>query len=157
MKGGLPFWIFVALLVLLHFTLHLGLGIGSAAPDLLTVAVLLSARQLSGGAAAAVGFVLGLLEDSVSLGAFGAAAATQTVMGYLGARSRDLFVGDSALFLALYLFLGAWVQDALYYSLAAVVRRGGSVHALLIQAPIAAAYAAMAGTVAVLLYRSARR
>lgn len=157
MKGGWPFWVFIGLLVVLHFVLHLGLGIGPAAPDLLTVAVLLSARQAAGGAAAAVGFFLGLLEDAVSLGAFGAAAATQTVVGYLGARSRDLFVGDSALFLALYLFLGSWLQDALYYGLAAVVRRGGPVHALLVQAPIAAAYAAVAGTVAVLLYRSLRR
>lgn len=157
MKGGWPFWLFIAVLVVAHFALHLGLGIGSRAPDLLTVAVLLAARQASGGAAAGVGFVLGLLEDAVAMGGFGAGAATQTVVGYLGARSRDLFVGDSALFLALYLFLGSWLQDALYYGLAPVSRRGGAVHALLLQAPMAAAYAAVAGTVAVLLYRSLRR
>lgn len=157
MRGGWPFWLFIGLLVALHFALHLSLGISGSAPDLLTVAVLVAARQLSGGAAAAVGFAVGLLEDAVSLGAFGAAAATQAIMGYVGARSRDLFVGESGLFLALYLFLGGWLQDALYYALAGAVRRGGAVQALLVQAPLAAAYAAVAGTVAVLIYRSLRR
>lgn len=157
MKGGWPFWFFIGLLVAVHFVLHLSFGIGRGAPDLLTVAVLVSARQLPGGGAAAVGFGLGLLADAVSLSAFGAAAATQTIVGYLGARSRDLFVGESGLFLALYLFLGAWLQDTLYFGLAAAVRRGGAVQALLVDAPVAAAYAAVAGTLAVLLYRSLRR
>lgn len=157
MKGGWPFWVFIGLLVAVHFALHLSLGLGTSAPDLLTVAVLVAARQLRGGAAAAVGFALGLLEDAVSLGAFGAAAVTQTVMGYLGARSRDLFVGDSALFIGLYLFLGTWLQDGLYYMLAPAVRRGGALQAVLVQAPVAAAYSALVGTVLVLMYRSVRR
>ena len=157
MKGGAPFWFFIGTLVVLQFVLHLSLGLDARAPDLMTVAVLLAARQLSGGAAAGVGFALGLLEDAVSLGAFGASAVTQTVMGYLGARSRDLFVGESGLFLGLYLFLGSWLQDALYYMLAATIRRGGAVQALLIQAPLAALYAAVAGTVLVLMYRAVRR
>lgn len=157
MKRGLGLWLFVALLVALHFVLHLSLGLRASAPDLLTVAVLLAARQLNGGAASGLGFVLGLLEDAVSLGAFGAAAVTQTVVGYLGASSRDLFVGESTLFLSLYLFLGAWAQDALYYALAAAVRRGEPVEALLVVAPIQAAYAALAGVVGVLLFRAVRR
>jgi rod shape-determining protein MreD len=155
-KGGWPFWLFVALLVAVHFALHLSLGLGGRAPDLLTVAVLLSARQVNGGAAAGVGFVAGLLEDAVSLGAFGAAAAVQSVIGYLGARSRELFVGESMLFLGLYFFLGAWLQDALYYGLAGVVRRGEPVEALLLNAPIQALYAAAAGLVAVTIYRTLR-
>ena len=157
MKGGWPFWLFIGLLVVIHLALHISLGYGVGAPDLLTVAVLLAARQLSPGGAAAVGFLLGLLVDGVSVTAFGAAAATQTVVGYLGARSRDLFVGDSVLFLAVYLFLGTWIQDALYYGLAAGARRGEPVQALLIQAPIAALYAAAVGTVAVMIYRSLSR
>lgn len=157
MKGGWPFWLFVAILVVLHFVLHLSFGFGIEAPDLLTVAVLLGARQLRGGRAAAYGFALGLLEDGVSVSAFGAAAVTQTVMGYLGARSRDLFVGDSLLFLGLYLFLGKWLRDALYYGVASMVRRGDAVGALLVSAPLAAAYAAAAGTVAIVLYRSLSR
>lgn len=157
MKGGWSFWVLILLLVVLHFVLHLSFGFGIEAPDLLTVAVLLGARQLSGGRAAGYGFLLGLLEDAVSVSVFGAAAITQTVIGYLGARSRDLFVGDSLLFLALYLFLGKWARDALYYAVAAVVRRGDAVGALLLQAPLAALYAAISGVVAIVVFRTLTR
>lgn len=157
MKAGRAFWIFIAVLVVLHFVLHVSFGLGRSAPDMLTVAVLLGSRQLSGGRAAGFGFLLGLIEDGVSLAAFGAGAVTQTVIGYLGARSRDLFVGDSLLFLALYLFLGKWARDALYYGVAAGVRRGEPVSALLLQAPVAALYAALAGVVAIVAYRSLTR
>lgn len=157
MRNGVSFWILVAFLVMLHFGLHLSLGLDTAAPDLLTVAVLLGSRQLSGGAAAGLGFGLGLLEDAVSLSAFGAAAATQTVIGYLCARSRDLFVGDSVLFLAIYLFVGTWLRDVLYYALADAVRRGDPVRSLLVDAPLGALYAAAAGVVAIVVYRTLTR
>lgn len=157
MKSGWPFWLFIAVLVVLHFFLHLTLGMGLRAPDLLTVAVLLGARQLGGGAAAGLGFGLGLLEDAVSVSAFGAAAAAFTVVAYLGARTRDFFVGDSLFFLAVYVFLGKWVHEALYYLIAAGVRRGEAVETLLVQAPLGALYAAAAGLVAVALYQLIRR
>jgi rod shape-determining protein MreD len=157
MKGGWPFWVFITGLVALHFVLHVTLGLGISAPDLLTLAVLLGARQLRGAGAAGLGFGLGLLEDAVSLGAFGAAAVTQTAVGYIGARSRDFFIGDSLAFLALYLFLGAWLQDALYYGVAEAVRRGSLAERLLMSAPVGAAYVAAAGVVAILVYRAIRR
>lgn len=156
MKGGWPFWVFIGALVVVHFGLHLSLGIESMAPDLLTIAVLLAAREVASGPAAGIGFALGLLEDAVSLGAFGASAVAQTIVGYVGAISRDLFVGDSAMFLGIYLFLGAWIQDALYFSLAGGVRRGEPVEALLVTAPLEALYAAVAGLVAVVIYRTLR-
>lgn len=156
MKGGSQFWFFIGFLVVVHFALHLSFGVEASAPDLLTIGVLLVARQVRGGPAAGVGFTLGLLEDAVSLGAFGAAAITQTVIGYLGARSRDLFVGDSAVFLGFYLFLGAWLQDALYFTLAGGVRRGEPLEVLLLNAPLGAVYAAVVGLVAVVLYRTLR-
>ncbi|MFW5947114.1 MAG: hypothetical protein ACOCUW_01365 [Gemmatimonadota bacterium] len=156
MKWDAPFWVFLALLVAAHFTLHLSLGIEARAPDLLTVAVLLAAREVPGGPAAGVGFVLGLLEDAVSLGAFGAGVVTQTVVGFLAAGSRNLFVGDSVLFLGTYLFLGAWIQDGLYFTLAGGARRGDPLETLLLMAPLEALYAAAAGLVAFLAYRVAR-
>ena len=156
MRNGWGFWLFIVVLVVLHLVLHLSLGLGLWAPDLLTLAVLLAARQLEGGWAAGLGFGLGLLEDAVSLGAFGAGAITQTVLGFLGARSRELFVGDSLLFLSFYLFLGAWVQDALYFGIAQAVRRGEPLQALLVHAPLEALYVAAAGVVAMLVYRTLR-
>ena len=65
-------------------------------------------------------------------------------------------MGESGVFLGIYLFLGAWIQDALYFALAGGVRRGEPVETLLLMAPLDAAYAAVAGLVAVVLYRTAR-
>jgi rod shape-determining protein MreD len=157
MKNGWGFWVLIGALVVLHFGLHLSVGLGGWAPDLLTLAVLLAARELPAGLAAGVGFVLGLLEDAVSLGAFAGAAITQTIVGFLGARSRDVFIGESGLFLALYLFVGAWIQDALYFVVAPSVRRGDAVSALLVHGPIEAFYLAVVGIVAMAVYRAAGR
>lgn len=152
-RGG--FWLFVALLVVLHFTLHLSLGLGRTAPDLLTVAALLGARRLPGAGAAALGLALGLLNDALSLVAFGASAVALTAVSYLGSRTRDVFEGESVLFGAIYLFLGKWLHDTIYFLLG--LARGGTddaVGVLLTSAPIAAAYAAGAGLLALILFRS---
>lgn len=155
MSGGRswPYWIFIALLVLTYFALHLGLGLAAEVPDLLTVAVLLGARRLGGVGAAALGLVLGLLRDSLSLVAFGADAVTLTIIGYVGARSRDFFIGDSLLFVAVYLFVGQWAHDILYYLLAGSAMRGDAVMYLFVRAPLMALYSAAAGIVGLLLYR----
>ncbi len=150
-----PFWLFIGLLVLVHFILHLGLGLGASAPDLLTVAVLLAARVLPGAPAALLGLLLGLLQDALSLLSVGAEAVTQAVIGFAGAHSRDFFVGESAAFVGIYLFVGKWVHDVLFYLLA---RPGGGTEVLsrlLLQAPLAALYAAVCGVVALLVYRAA--
>ena len=104
-------------LVLLHFVLHLGLGIGSAAPDLLTVALLLLAREAGIGVAAGMGLAFGLLEDALSVVAFGANAVAMTVVGLAGGATRDLFVGDSIFFLVSYFVLGKVTRDLLHWVL----------------------------------------
>jgi rod shape-determining protein MreD len=107
MRGRLAVWIAVVGLVLLHFVLHVGLGVGRVAPDLLTVALLLAAREVEVGTAAGMGLVFGLLEDALGVVSFGANAVSMTLLGMLGAVTRDLFVGDSILFLVSYFVLGS--------------------------------------------------
>ncbi len=70
------------------------------------------------GAGAALGFFFGILEDAFSVLAFGASALAMTVVGILGARTRDLFVGDSLLFLFVYLALGKLLRDLIYWVVA---------------------------------------
>lgn len=135
-------------LVVLHFFLHLGLGLGPEAPDLLTVALLLAVREVGMGAGAALGFVLGLLEDAFSLLAFGANALAMTLVGAAGARTRDLFVGDSLLFLVSYFFFGKWARDAVYWVLVGEPLREPFVRAVLVHGTLTALYAAAAGVVA---------
>jgi rod shape-determining protein MreD len=147
--------LFLVVLALLHLLLQIGFGLGTGAPDLLVVALLLGARRMAAPAAAALGLVLGVVYDAVALLAFGSGAVVLTILGYLGARTRELFVGESLAFSAVYLFLGKWLHVLL---LALMLRygRGAAVEwtpLLLVEAPLAALYTAVAGVVALAVYR----
>ena len=145
------FWIFIIILVVLHFGVHVALGVRSMAPDLLTVALLLGVRRLTGAGAAGLGLALGILNDALSLSAFGALALTYAIIGFLGARSRDLFEGDSLLFVAAYIFMGKLLRDALYQ----LLTRSQPWSDLWTVSLLAALFAAVAGVVALTLYRAA--
>jgi len=134
-------------LAALHFLLHVGLGIGSGAPDLLTVALLLGAREVRVGSAAGLGFVFGILEDALSVIAFGANALTLSVLGILGATTRELFVGDSWLFVVSYFFIGKWLRDTVHWVLVGEEFRRPFTEQLLVHGVGSAAYAALIGVV----------
>ncbi len=150
MRRPLLFWGIVVTLPLLHFLLHVGFGLGMGAPDLLVVGLLLMAREVRTGTAAGMGFAFGLLEDAFSILSFGANALSLTLVGILGARSRDLFVGETTTFLVSYLVLGTWLRFALHWLFSGEETRGEAVRVLLIQAPVAALYAAAVGIVLLL-------
>lgn len=138
-------WILVGALVIAHFVLHVGLGFDRGAPDLLTIALLVRARELSLGAAALVGLGFGLLEDALSVLAFGANTVTMTAIGIAGAFTRDLFVGDSRLFVVSYLFAGKWMRDLLHWLMMSSDLRQPFFSEVLVQGSVAAAYAAVVG------------
>jgi rod shape-determining protein MreD len=146
-RGPLRLWGTVAALVVLHFLLHLGLGLGRKAPDLLTLALLIGARDLRMGSGAALGLAFGLLEDSFSLLTFGSNTIAMTVIGALGARTRDLFVGDSVLFTVLYFFVGKWVHDLALWLLMGSALRDAFLSTMVLQATLAALYVAFVGLV----------
>lgn len=145
MRGRLRLWIVIATLVVLHFLLHVGLGLGPVAPDLLTVALLVSAREMGPGAAAGIGFAFGLLEDALSVLSFGANTVAMTVVGALGALTRDLFVGDSLLFLVSYFVIGKWLRDLVHWLMVSEQLRRPFVEQVLAQGLIGGVYAAVAG------------
>ena len=148
---NVSFWIFIIVLVVLHLTVHVAIGIGGLAPDLLTIALLLGARRLGGAGAAGLGLGLGVLNDAMSLTAFGALAVSYSIAGVLGARSRDMFEGDSLLFVAVYVFLGKWVTDLIYLFLA----RNEPWSYMWSGALLVALYTAIAAMIALTLYRAA--
>ena len=135
------------ILVFLHFVLRLGMGIGAWAPDLLTVALLLSVRRVRFGTAATVGFTLGILEDAFALVAFGANTLAMTVVGILGAQTQVLFVTTTSLrFDIAYLAAGKWLRDFIHWILQQ--RMGlttGFVEPMILDGVPAALYAALAG------------
>ena len=135
----------VPALVLLHFTLHVGFGLGRVAPDLLTLALLLAVRETGLGFGGGLGFLFGLMEDAFSVLAFGASTLAMTVVGILGARTRDLFVGDSLLFLFVYLTLGKLLRDLIYWVVAGEAMRGPFVDTVLIHGGLGGVYIAAVG------------
>jgi cell shape-determining protein MreD len=138
-------WILVGTLFLLHFLLHVGFGLGAAAPDLLVIGLLIAAREVEIGFAAGLGFVFGILEDALSLLAFGANTLTLTTLGVLGAFTRDLFVGDSYLFLLLYFIAGKWLRDLIHWMLMSEEIRQPFVEQVLMQGLTGGLYAAAVG------------
>lgn len=139
-------------LILAHLLLHVALGIGKIAPDLAVVALLLASRALGSAGGAATGFVLGMIEDAFSLATFGANVFAMSVVGALAARTRELFVGDSIRFLAVFLVLGKWGRDLLVWVVSDSAARGSFNDAMLLEGPLLALYAAAAGLLARLLF-----
>lgn len=147
------FWVFIAILVILHFVLRVGLGFGQLAPDLLVVALLIAAREVRAGVAAGLGLFLGIVDGSLVPFALGSSAVVLTVLGFAGARSRELNSGDSLVFFALYLFAGKWLFDTLLYLITGSIFQPGASYLLLVS-PLTALYAAAAGLVSLSVYRA---
>ena len=63
----------------------------------------------------------------------------------VGAATRDLFVGDSLLFVGSYFLLGKWTRDLLHWVAAGEALRQPFVDQVLIQGFVAAVYAAAVG------------
>lgn len=139
--------VLVVVLFILHFVLHVGFGIGRAAPDLLTIALLLMAREVGVGTAAGLGLFFGLLEDSLSVLAFGANSVAMTAIGILGSLTRDLFVGDSWLFVPSYLFIGKLTRDFAQWVLVGDELRRPFADQVVAQGGLSALYVALVGLV----------
>lgn len=145
MRSGAVVWVVVAGLFVLHFLLHVGLGIGGAAPDLLTVALLLAAREVGMGWGAGVGLLFGLLEDALSVLSFGANSVAMTMLGLAGATTRDLFVGDSLVFLVSYFVVGKFFRDLLHWVVVGGALREPFVSHVLVEGLLGGLYAAVVG------------
>ncbi len=138
-------WVLVGVLFLVHFLLHVGFSLGPEAPDLLTVGLLLAAREVGLGKAAALGLFFGLLDDSLPGSAFGANSVALVTVGILGAFTRDLFVGDSRFFVVSYFFAGKWARDSIHWIMIGEGLRQPFAHQVLVQGAMGAAYAAVIG------------
>lgn len=154
--GRLRAWILVIVLVVLHFLLHVGLSYGRGAPDLLTLALLLVARELSIGRASVVGLAFGLLEDALSVLAFGANSIAMTLVAVGGAATRDLFVGDTRLFVVSYVFIGKLTRDLIHWVAVGEGLRQPFVEQVVIEGGIAAPYLAAVGLVVAELWGAGR-
>jgi len=131
-RAGLA--ITVGMLAFLHFALSPAMASWFARPNLLLCAVLVAALQISPGASAAVGFLLGLLEDAMAVSHFGLATVSLVILAYLGSQTRALFLGEEPLFMGTYLLLGTWIYEVSTYLILGA--GGDSLSFILLRAPL---------------------
>ena len=141
-----------ATLLALHFTVRPLLAT-RAAVDFLVLALLLAAVRVRPGGAALVGFVLGLLIDSLRPGSFGAASLAMTLVGYAASWLKPVFFADNLPLNAFFFFVGKWVFDVIFLTAGQRLRGTELVMQLLLWSPLAAALTAAAGVVLLVLAR----
>lgn len=142
----------IAGLVMLHFYVRPWFGSGAAAPDLLLLAMLLVAIRSRPGAAAVIGFAVGLVTDILTPARFGAGALAHTVVGYLAAWGRGLFFPDNLLVNAGVFAGGVWLRTLLVL-LASGATLGEFTRVALMWSPIQAVVTAVAGVLVVVTFR----
>ncbi len=149
---SLVIWTIVLVLIALQYTLRPMLD-WRASVDFLIIAVLVVAVRVRPGAAALVGFVIGLLSDALTPEAFGAGALAMTLVGYAASQTKATFFADNLLINAVFVFLGKLVFDLIF--LVAEQRLGGlaMVSQLLVWSPLAALLTAAAGLVVMAMVR----
>jgi rod shape-determining protein MreD len=98
-------------LMTLQFYLRPRLGSARVSPDFLLIGLMLFAMRSGAGAGAMAGFLVGLIEDSLTPARFGASALAHTLVGYFAAWGRAVFFADNMLVNAAFVAVGLWFRD----------------------------------------------
>ena len=141
-----------AALIALHFAVR-PLFDARANVDFLVIALLLAAVRVRPGGAAVIGFLLGVMLDSLVPGAFGAAPLGMTLVGYGASWLKPVFFADNLPLNAFFFFAGKWVFDLVYLGVGR--RHDGTelMMQLLLWSPLAAALTAAAGVLLLVIAR----
>jgi hypothetical protein len=147
-----PFTTFILLLVLLHLLFRVGFGAGALAPDLMAVAVLITARRSTATRVVVLAVLLGIVDDVMGIRNLGMRSIALGSAALLVTWSRNFIEGEGLLFVLAYLFVGKWVSEIVL----AVLASPSALDALTLitWAPLAAAWTAIAGTLALMAFRS---
>ncbi|MFI5279141.1 MAG: rod shape-determining protein MreD [Gemmatimonadales bacterium] len=147
------FWGVLLLLVVLHFVLRPYLSNPRTAPDLVLVALLFFAIRERPGLGAVAGFLVGLTIDAVTPTSFGAGALAGTLVGFLSGWVKALFVADNVLITALFVFVGAWLRDAVEIVAGNQLSASAAFWQLLTYTPLAALTTAGTALVVLVVFR----
>lgn len=138
--------------VLLHYTLRPLLG-WRAPMDFLLIAVLLASVRVRPGTAAIIGFIVGLVSDSLAPDALGAGALAMTAVGFSASYLKAVFFADNIALNAFFFFLGKWMFDVIYFVVERRVAGVELVQQLLLWSPLSAAATAVVGVLLLFLMR----
>ncbi|MGH7560062.1 MAG: rod shape-determining protein MreD [Gemmatimonadales bacterium] len=151
-RGDGRIYVAFLLLLALHFYARPRIWDGRAAPDFLALGLILFSIRTRPGVAALVGFLVGLLTDTLTPAKFGANAIAHAVLGYASAWGRAVFFADNLLVNAGLFAGGVWVRNALVLLLSGTpMDQFGPM--LGIWAPLQAITTALAGVVLLVLLR----
>ena len=139
------------ILVVLHYTLRPVLEWRTSIVFLL-IALLLASVRMRPGAAAVLGFAMGLVADSLSVGAFGATLA-MTVVGFSASWLRAVVFAENLVLHAAFFFAGKWLFDIIFLLVERRVKGLDLVFQLLIWSPLTAIVTALAGLLALIVMR----
>lgn len=141
-----------AVLTLLHFTLRPLLG-WRAPIDFLLLAVLTASVRVRPAGAVFIGFVVGIIADSLAPDTLGAGAVAMSVVAYMASWLKAVFFADSLPLNALFFFAGKWLFDIIYFVAEHQLSGVELVQQLALWSPLSAAATALAGVVVLLLMR----
>ncbi len=140
------------LLVAMHYSIRPMMGTRISI-DFLVIAVLLVAVHVRPGIAAIIGFVSGLVADSLTPLSFGAGALAMSAVGSAASWLKAAVFGDNVLSQVIFLAAGKYVFDIIYL----VVERRLDLAALLMQlllwSPLSALATGLAGALIVFTFR----
>jgi rod shape-determining protein MreD len=103
--------IVMLILLVLQFYLRPRVGNARVSPDFLLIGLMLFAMRSGPGAGALAGFLVGLIEDTLTPARFGAGALAHTLVGYFAAWSRAVFFADNMVVNAAFVAVGLWFRD----------------------------------------------
>src|ERR1700737_2459944 len=142
--GAIRALISFLIFVVLHYTLRPLLG-WRAPMDFLVLALLRAAVRVRPASAAVIGFLLGLVSDSLAPDALGAGAIAMTVVGFGALLLKAVFFPGNPVLYAFFFFLGKGVFDILYFIGEQRVHGFELVQQLLLWPPLSAALTAAGG------------
>jgi rod shape-determining protein MreD len=121
--------------------------------DFLVLALLLAAVRVRPATAAVIGFILGLMSDSLAPDALGAGAIAMTAVGFGASYLKAVFFADNLVLNAFFFFLGKWVFDIIYFVGEQRVHGFELVQQLLLWSPLSAAVTAAVGVLLLFIMR----
>jgi rod shape-determining protein MreD len=105
------------------------------------------------GLAALLGFAMGLVADSLSVGAFGSAALAMSVVGFAASWLRAVVFAENLALHAAFFFAGKWLFDIVFLIIERRLKGFELVTQLFIWSPITAMVTALAGILVLILMR----
>ena len=140
------------LLLALHFTIRPLLGTRISI-DFLVIAVLLAAVHVRPGVAAVIGFVTGLIADSLTPLSFGAGALAMSAVASAASWLKAAVFGDNVLAQTVFLGAGKLAFDIVYLVVESRLGMSDLLMQLLVWSPLSALATGLAGVVVVFTFR----